>query len=327
MNYTLLAQRFIDGISNGVIYATVAVALVLIFKATTLINFAQGELAMIGAFIAYIFAVQAFQIPLFLAIIIAMIASAILGVVIERVLLRPFDPTDHLPAVLITLGIFFIVNAVAGEIWNYQPRVMPSLFPNGPKDFIRINGMNRDTGLTEFFMTGATSGRGGVRIFYDTLGTIVALGLMFLVLYVLLNRTKMGLAFRAVSSNTDSARLVGVKTGRILGFGWALACAFGTLGAVLVAPRLGGVQPIMMAVVLIYALAAASIGGLDSVGGAAVGGLIIGLVNSIGLGYLTDIDALSGLTATPLVPPLLLMLLTLWFKPSGLFGTKIIERV
>ena len=136
----------------------------------------------------------------------------------------------------------------------------------------------------------------------------------------------MGLAFRAVSSNTESSRLVGIRVGRILSFGWALACAFGALGAILVAPRIT-LQPNMMAPILIYALAAAAFGGLDSVFGAALGGFVVGVLNSVVLGYVSDIDPISSISAAPLISPIVLLLVVLWFKPSGLFGTKTIERV
>ena len=301
----LFFQRVFDGIQNGAIYSVVAIPLVLIFKATTLANFAQGELAMIGAFFGYVFAVQWLQLPLALAAVIAMVLAAALGMGIERLLLRPFDPTDHLPVVLITLGVFYIVNAFAGDIWNYQARIMPSFFPNEFNDVWEI---------------------GGVRIFHDSAGIIISLLVMLAILYVILNKTKMGLAFRAVSSNTESSRLVGIRVGRILSFGWALACAFGALGAILVAPRIT-LQPNMMAPILVYALAAAAFGGLDSVFGAALGGLVVGLLNSVIFGYITDIDAVKGFSAVPLVPPMILLLVVLWFKPSGLFGTKTIARV
>jgi len=126
---TLFLQRVIDGLQNGAIYSVVAIPMVLIFKATTLINFAQGELAMIGAFFAFIFAVQVASLPVWLAAIIAMILAALLGMGIERTMLRSFDPTDHLPVVLITLGVFYIINAVAGDVWNYQAQPeVPDLF-------------------------------------------------------------------------------------------------------------------------------------------------------------------------------------------------------
>ena len=294
--------------------------MVLIFKATTLINFAQGELAMIGAFFAFIFAVQAFSLNVWLAALIAMVLAAVLGMVIERTMLRPFDPTDHLPVVLITLGIFYIVNAVAGDIWNFQAQLeVPDLLRDLP---FGIGGWI--DGQTVWMQS--ESNPLGLRIQHDSLGLIAALLVMLFVVYIILNKTKMGLAFRGVSSNTESSRLVGIRVGRILSFGWALACAFGALGAILVAPRIT-LNPNMMLLVLIYALAAAAFGGLDSVGGAAIGGFAVGLLNSVVLGYIGDVDLLSSLTAAPLVPPVLLLLGVLWFKPAGLFGTKTIERV
>lgn len=301
---TLFLQRLFDGLTLGAIYAVVAVALVLIFKATTLINFAQGELAMFGAFIAYVISVEQ-GVNIWLAIPIAMAISAVLGATVERVLIRPFDPSNPLPVVLITLGLFLILNAVAGEIWNYQPRAFPSLFPDGPDDFVSI---------------------GGARLFYDGLGIWLMLGGILLALWVALTKTKIGLAFRAVSSNSESSALVGIKTGRTLMFGWALACSFGTLGASLVAPRLF-LQPNMMASLLIFSFAAAALGGLDSLPGAAVGGIVIGLIQSLLVGYLGDWQPLSFLRNLSLAVAFVVILVVLSFKPSGLFGTSRVERV
>jgi len=309
---TLFLQRVIVGLQNGAIYSVVAIPMVLIFKATTLINFAQGELAMLGAFFCFVFAVQVWSVPVAIAAILAMILAALLGMGIERTMLRSFDPTDHLPVVLITLGIFYIVNAFAGDIWNYQVQPdVPNLFPFADG--------------TTVLMQSETN-RLGLRIQHDSIAIILSLLVMLGVLHLILNKTKMGLAFRGVSSNTESSRLVGIRVGRILSFGWALACAFGALGAIIVAPRIQ-LQPNMMLFVLVYALAAAAFGGLDSVGGAAIGGFVIGLLNSVVLGYVADIGVMSSLTAAPLVMPVIVLLVVLWFKPSGLFGTKTIERV
>ncbi len=318
---TLFLQRIIDGLQNGAIYSVVAIPMVLIFKATTLINFAQGELAMIGAFFAFVFAVQAFSMPIILATILAMILAALLGMGIERSMLRSFDPTDHLPVVLITLGVFYIVNAFAGDIWNYQAQNLPD-----EANFLYQLPLVGDwmQGRSSFFTS--DSNPLGLRIQHDSVGLIGALLLMLSALHLILNRTKMGLAFRGVSSNTEASRLVGIRVGRILSFGWGLACAFGALGAILVAPRIT-LQPNMMLTVLVYALAAAAFGGLDSVGGAAIGGFAVGLLNSVVLGYVADVDRLSSLTAAPLLMPVILLLVVLWFKPQGLFGTKTIERV
>lgn len=317
----LFLQRLFDGLDNGAVYAVVAVALVLIFKATTLVNFAQGELAMFGTFIAYILAVQPddaalsytlgwaswdfgfLPLGLLAAIAVAMAISAAAGAAIERVLIRPFDPTDHLPVVLITLGLFLILNSVAGYLWNFNPRPFPSIFPNGTDDFVAI---------------------GGARLRYSVIGTWLVMGLMMLALWFILTKTKAGLAFRAVSSNTESSRLVGVRVGRTLMFGWALAAAFGTLGGSLVAPKLF-LQPNMMATLLIFAFAAATIGGLDSLIGAVVGGVAIGLIQSILVGYLGDFD--PAFIILSLAVAFVCILTVLWFRPAGLFGTARVERV
>ena len=317
----LLLQRIFDGLDNGAIYAVVAIALVLIFKATTLVNFAQGELAMFGTFIAYLLAVDSdtsalgytlgwagfsigfLPLGLVAAIAVAMAISAAVGAAIERVLIRPFDPTDHLPVVLLTVGVFLILNAIAGYLWNFNPRPFPSMFPNGPDDFIAV---------------------GGARLRYSVIGTWAVLGGMGLTLWVVLSKTKIGLAFRAVSSNTQSARLVGVRVGRTLMFGWALAAAFGTLGGSLVAPKLF-LQPNMMATLLIFSFAAATVGGLDSLIGAVVGGIGIGLIQSVLVGYLGDYD--PAFIILSLAVAFVCILLVLWFKPAGLFGTTPVERV
>ncbi len=307
----LFFQRLFDGLDNGAVYAIVAVALVLIFKATTLINFAQGELAMFGTFLAYVgavtlgwqdFSVGPIPLGLIAAIIVAMIISALVGASVERVLIRPFDPSDHLPVVLITLGLFLILNAVAGFIWNVNPRPFPSMFPDR-SNFIDVFG---------------------ARLFYDVIGTWAVLAMMGVALYFILQRTKIGLAFRAVSSNTESSRLVGVRVGRVLMFGWALAAAFGTLGGSMVAPKLF-LKPDMMALLLIFSFAAATIGGLDSLPGAVVGGIGIGLIQSLLVGYLGDND--SAFIILSLAVAFIVILMVLWFKPSGLFGTQRVERV
>lgn len=307
----LLLSRLFDGLTLGAIYAVAAVALVLIFKATTLVNFAQGELAMMGTFFAYVLTAEQ-GLPVWLSIIIAMVISAGIGAVIERVLVRPFDPDDHLPVVLITLGLFLILNAVAGDIWNYQPRRFPSLFPNGSQDFFQITQPS-ETGI-------------GSRLRYEALGIWVSLALMLVVLFLLLGKTKAGLAFRAVSSNVESARLVGVRTGRTLMFGWALAAAFGALGGSLAAPRLF-LQPNMMATVLIFSFAAAALGGLDSLGGAAIGGILVGLIESVVVGYLSDIEALEFFQTIKLAVAFVVILAILLVRPAGLFGTQRVERV
>ncbi len=314
-NFDILPDFVFNGLSLGAIYAVVAVALVLIFKATTLINFAQGELAMLGAFFVYVLNVEQGW-WLWLSILVAMIISAVLGALVERTLTRPFDPADHLPVVLITLGLFLIINAVAGDIWNYQVRQVNDPFGKFPS-WVPF-GWGGDRFIEVF----------GSRLRYQTIGIWITLALMLFGLAMLLNKTKIGLAFRAVSSNVESARLVGVNTGRTLGVGWALASAMGTLGAALVAPSLGGVNPNMMAAILIYSLAGAALGGLDSIGGAVLGGVIVGLIQSVLVSWFgVVVMEQSYMSILQLATAFVLILVVLLFRPSGLFGTRKIERV
>ena len=294
----LFVARLFDGLSNGATYALVALALVMIFKATTLINFAQGEFAMIGAFVVFVMAAER-GIPMWIAVVLGMIITAVAAAGIERTLIRPFDPSDHLPLVIITLGLFLAINAVAGIIWRFDPRRFPELFPSG-----------------NVF----TFGNAALR--WYTVGVTITVLVTAAALTLLLNKTKVGLAFRAVSSNLQSSELVGVRVGPTLQFGWAIAAAVGTLGAaVFVADPFRQLEPTIMIRVLIFAVSAAALGGLDSLWGAIVGGIAIGMVQSILVPY-TPIPNEMGLAAAVVV-----LMLVLLFKPSGLFGTPQVERV
>jgi branched-chain amino acid transport system permease protein len=272
---------------------------VIIYKATTLINFAQGEMAMFGAFLVLVLATER-GLPMWVAVIVGMLISAAMGAIIERVLIRPFDPSDHLPLVIITLGLFLVFGALAGIIWRFDPRRFPRLFPSG-------------NALTF----------GVATLTWYTVCVTITVGIVVGGLTLLLKKTKIGLAFRAVSSNLESAELSGIRVGPTLQFGWALAAAVGTLGAsIYVANPVFQLEPSVMARVLIFSAAAAALGGLDSLGGAIVGGLIIGMVQSIVVQYVGFIPNELGLAAAVFV-----LMIVLLFKPSGLFGTKPVERV
>ena len=295
----LFLARFFDGISSGATYAAIAVALVLIYKATTLINFAQGELAMLGTFVTYVVAVEQ-GLPVVVALVLAMVVTALLAAATERVLIRPFDPSNHLPLVIITLGLFLLINALAGMIWGYDPRRFPGVFP--------------DDDVLTF---------GIARLRWYTVGTLVTVVVLLLLLSLLLRKTKVGLAFRAVSSNLESAGLVGVRAGPTLQFGWALAAAVGTLAGVLfVSDPVRQLDPNFAQRVLIFASAAAVLGGLDSLWGALAGGLALGLVESIVVGYVDWIPSQFGLATAVFV-----LIAVLIIRPEGLFGSKRVERV
>ena len=294
----LFLQRLFDGLTNGSAYALLAVALVLIFKATTLVNFAQGEQAMLGAFI--VLQLWNWGLPMWVAVLVGMLISGILAAGLERTFIRRFDPADHLPLVIITLGLFLVLNAVAAIVWRYDPLSFPQLFPHGSAITI-----------------------GNARLSWYSIFAFGSCILVLLLLHTLLNRTKIGLAFRAVSSNLESSRLCGIKVGPTLQFGWALAAAAGTFGASIYAANpVLQIEPSIMLRALIFSITAAALGGLDSLWGALLGGLSIGFIQSVLVQYIPFIPNEMTLAATVVV-----LLIVLTFRPSGFLGTKAVERV
>ncbi len=294
----LFLQRLFDALTNGSTYALIAVAMVLIFKATTLINFAQGEQAMLGAFI--VLQLWKWGIPMWGAVVIGMVFSGILAACLERTFIRKFDPADHLPLVIITLGLFLVINAVAAIVWRFDPLSFPQLFPSGKAVTI-----------------------GDARLSWYSIFAFGSCLLVLFILQTLLTKTKIGLAFRAVSSNLESSRLCGIKIGKTLQFGWALAAAAGTLGASIYAANpVLQIEPTIMLRALIFSITAAALGGLDSLWGALIGGLTIGFVQSVVVQYIPFIPNEMTLAAAVVV-----LLIVLTFRPSGFLGTKTVERV
>lgn len=296
---SIYGQRLIDGITNGVEYGLAALALVLVFKATKVINFSQGAMALIGTYLVYTFT-NSWGIPLILAILLGMLVSAVGATGIERTLIRPFDPSNHLPITIVTLALYLIVNALVALIWGFKNLSFPSLFPRQVDDYI---------------------GLGGARLYYTSLGTILLTVVVVAVLTLVLNRTRLGLRFRCMASSVDSARLVGVNIGRTVQGSWAMAAAMGTLSGCLIAPS-AVLDPTLMDKVLVYSFAAATLGGLDSVVGSVVGGVVVGLSISLITGYIPAIGGQFGLGVAFLV-----IIAVLQFKPAGLLGGRNLERV
>lgn len=296
---TLYLQRVLDGVGNGVLYGMVALALVLVFKATGVINFAQGAMAMVGTYLAFT-AAEKWALPLVVAIIAGMVVSAAAAAGIERVLIRPFDPANHLAITIVTLALYLALNALAALLWGFDPRGFPTLFPTGPNDFITI---------------------GGARLYYTSLGTALLVVAVVVVLQLSLSRTKLGLAFRCVSAGVEPSRLLGIHIGRTVQSSWALAAAVGTLAGCLAAPTTY-LDPTFMDKILVYAFAAATLGGLDSIAGALVGGIVVGLSIALLTGYIPALGGQFGLGCAFFV-----IVAVLQFKPAGLLGRRTQERV
>jgi branched-chain amino acid transport system permease protein len=292
----LFLEQLLNGIGNGVIYASVALALVLIYRSTGLLNFAQGEMALFSTFVTW--RLTDADVPIGAAIALSVVFSFVAGAVIERVLIRPVESAHNpLNVVIVTLGMFLAINSIAQLIFGTDPQKMPSLFPSGQFDV------------------------GGVGIRKDTIGLAAVLVVECLLLYLLLQKTKVGLALRAVASNQDSSRLVGINTGFMLMLGWGLAAALGGVAGSLVAGTYTGFDASLMAQVLVYAFAAAALGGFDSPMGAVIAGLIVGVADALTVQY---IDALDGINV---IVPLGLILIVLLVRPNGLFGRRTVERV
>ena len=296
---TLYLQRVIDGAANGMLVAAVAISLVVVFKATRVINFAQGAMATLGTFAAYT-AVSQWSMPTYAAVIVAMLISAAGAAVIERALIRPLDPANHLAITLIALSLFLAISAVTALIWGFNPRGFPSLFPAGPADYVSVDG---------------------ARLRYQEIGTAAVVLALVALLWLLLARTRLGLAFRCVANNIQFSQLVGISVGRTVQIGWAVAAAVGTLAGCLYA-QTTYLDPNLLNNILVYAFAAATFGGLDSIGGAVVGGLVVDLAISLLTGY---IPALGG--TFELASAFIVIILVLQFKPAGLFGRRYLERV
>jgi branched-chain amino acid transport system permease protein len=288
-------EQVVAGIAAGGIYASLALALVLIYRAMGLINFAQGEFAMFTAFICWSL-LQNANVPYGVAVAAAVAIGAVGAFAIERLIVRPFERGSPLVIVIVTLALFNIANSMAGFLWGYQPRSFPSPFPAKPIDI------------------------GGILVSIQD-AAVIGLSLLTLaLLYVLFNRTKLGLAMRAAALYPDVSALLGVRTGLMLGLGWALATGVGSISGILVAPRIL-LEPNMMQSVIIYAFAAAVLGGIDSPVGAVVGGLTLGVLLALIGAYLPPLADLR------LALSLLLIVVLLVVRPSGLFGQQQARRV
>ncbi|CAN5507452.1 branched-chain amino acid ABC transporter permease [soil metagenome] len=292
----LFFSQIFNGIANGVVYASIALALVLIFRSTGLLNFAQGEMALFSTFLTW--KLTTFDIPVAVAILLSMAISLVAGAIIERVLIRPVEQArSPLNVVIVTLGMFLAINALAQLAFGTDPQRMPSAFPSGTVD----------VGVTN--------------VGKDVIGLALVLVAECVLLYVLLQRTKLGLKLRAVASNPESSRLVGINSGSMLMLGWALSAALGAATGSFVADQRNFVDASLMQQVLVFAFAAAALGGFDSPLGAVVAGLIVGIADALTIQY---IDLLDGIEV---VLPLTLILVVLLVRPTGLFGRQTVERV
>lgn len=288
-------QLVVDGLATGSIYGALALAIVLVNRSTGMINFSQGALAVLSTFVAY--AVVQAGGPLLLGLVVAVAFGVVLGAVLERLVVRRFEGGDPNTAVVATIGLLVLVSGIAGAIWSYDPRAFPSLFPN------------------------ETLALGGVFVSVRSLGTTAVLVAVMVALQLLFRATKLGLAMRAVADNPGSSALSGLPVSRLLMLGWGIAAGLGAVAGVLVAPQLF-ISPTMLDFTLVYALAAAILGGLDSPLGAVVAGWFIGVVENLAGAY---VDVIGN--DLKIAVPFAAMIVILVLRPQGLFGRRTVVRV
>ncbi|MCO7220120.1 branched-chain amino acid ABC transporter permease [Klenkia sp. PcliD-1-E] len=296
----LLLERLVSGLTNGSVYALLALALVVVFRGSGTINFAQGELALFTTFVAWW--LTTLGSPVWLAVLASIALGFVLGAGIERLLVRPVQRKNDTAVLIVALGLFTGLNALDALLFGTETKVMPSPFPNGLDDYVPL---------------------GGARLYGDALGVWVVLVVLVGLVSLLFRRTRVGLHMRAVADNPESAALAGVPTSRVLALGWGLSGAIGGLAGVLVTPLAPQQLSLTtMFTVFIAASAAALFGGLDSLGGAIVGGLVIGVLEALVTGY---VPALGGAMQQTTV--LVVIVLILLVRPTGLFGSRRLERV
>jgi branched-chain amino acid transport system permease protein len=284
---SLFVNITLDGVTEGLIFAALALALVLIFRATKVINFAQGAMAMITTFIASSLLDRG--LGYWWAFLVALALGFLLGALVERVLIRPLEGKPELNPVIVTIGLVIVLEGVAGAVYGNSSRGFPAAFSQ----------------------SGLVVGRTKVAFsHFDVFITVAVLALMGANL-VLFRATTLGLRMRAVAFAREVSRLLGVRVGRLLTLGWALAGVAGALAGLLTAPT-SSFGPYFMDLDLIYAFTAAVIGGLESPVGALVGGLVTGLCISYVGGYLG-----SGLEP---LGALVLLMVTLIARPQGIFS-------
>ncbi len=287
----VLLHQILSGLATGGIYASVALALVMIYQATHLVNFAQGELAMFATYIAW--SLMQAGVPYWAAFLLTVVFAFALGVVIERVIVQPVENAPILSVVIVFIALLVILNSLAGWIFTYTIKPFPSPFPSAPL-------------FGNSYVTSHELGSIGI--------TLVVLALIF----VFFRFTPLGLAMRAAAQNPVSSRLVGIRVGWMLALGWGLAAAIGAVAGIMVAPTVF-LEPNMMSGILLYAFAAALLGGIDSPGGAVLGGFIVGVLENV-------VGSIIG-TELKLTVALVLIVGVLVIRPSGLFGKVLVTRV
>jgi branched-chain amino acid transport system permease protein len=288
-------QQVVSGVASGAIYASLALALALVYRASGVVNFAQGEMAMFSTYIALAFIDHG--LSYWAAFFAAIGVSFLGGIAVERAAIRPVENAPVLSVVIVTIGLLVLFNGLAAWIWTPQVQFFPSGFPTGTVEI------------------------GGVTIGWDQIGVIGVTLSSMLAFFCFFRFTRVGLTMRAAALNGEASRLLGVRVSWMLALGWGFAAVLGAIAGMLIAP-INLLTPNMMQGVLLYAFAAVVLGGMGSPVGALLAGLALGVtLNLLG----TYVDFVTPELKLPLALGILLTVLVV--KPSGLFGSTAVRRV
>ena len=291
-----LIQASLSGVAIGCVYSLVALGFVLIYKATGVLNFAQGELMMVGAYIYFSLVTSLDMTPL-LAFGATLVLAGLLGALVERLVLHPLVDEPPFTLVMVTIGLATLLRAVTGMIWSHDTFAFPSPVPEGA---VHV---------------------GQVAVPLVDVWTMAVTVVLSLLLFLFFHYTRLGTAMRAVAQNRYAAQLMGISVDRIFTLTWALAASLGAIGGMLLADI--SFLHTNMGFIGLRAFPAVVLGGMESIPGALLGGLIIGLIESLAGVYLDPI--LGG--GTHQVLAFVILLVVLMLKPTGLFGATLEKRV
>ena len=285
-------HQVVSGLAIGGVYASLALALVMIYQTTHLVNFAQGEMAMASAYLAWV--LISYEVPYWAVFIITVVVSFVIGILIERFLMRRFQGAPLHTIVIVMIGLMILINGLTGWIFGYEVRTVVSPFEG-------ISWLNFDY---------ASPHEAGIGIV-----TLLVLGLVF----AFFRFTRTGLAMRGAAANPLSSQFVGINVSAMLALGWGLAAAIGAISGMLTAPVVY-LDPNMMLNVMLYAFAGAVLGGVTNPWGAVAGGLLIGVCENLVGAYVVGTDM-------KLVFVLAVIVGVLTLRPNGLFGRAVVTRV
>jgi branched-chain amino acid transport system permease protein len=289
-------QLFASGIAVGCLYALIALGFVLIIKATDILNFAHGEIIMISSLLCY-FLMAKYHFSFLTASLITVLIAALLGVLTERVVLRPMLGEPIFAVVMITIGLSIFLRSLAGIIFGHDNYVFPSPFPKEPMNLA------------------------GITLSMTQIWVMISTALLVLVFFIFFKYSRMGLAMRGTANNQETALLMGISTKRVFAMVWGIAFVTAAIAGIFLANVM--VVNIGLTFTAISAFPAIILGGLESIPGAIIGGLAIGVIENLAGGYLDQMIGGGVKDVTPFV----VLFLMLMFKPYGLFGKKEIERV